>query len=141
MTLPTLSRARALILHNGQILLMKRNKPDTEYYALMGGKVEPGETPEQACVREVMEECGVTVELVKQIHSDQDVFEGVLNTHYIYLCTYISGTPALSGEELERNTADNRYEPMWVPIEKLADLPLQPRMHAPYILSAVETYK
>lgn len=133
-----ITRARALILHNGHILLMKRNKPELEYYALLGGKVEPGETPEQACIREVMEECGVTVELVREIYRDQDIFQGIPNTHHLYHCTYISGTPALGGEELERNTADNQYQPLWVPIEKISSLSLMPPQHTAPILAAIK---
>lgn len=38
----------------------RRNQP--ENIGLVGGKVDPGETPEQAIVREIREETGVTVD-------------------------------------------------------------------------------
>jgi len=136
-----ITRARAIILHEGKILLMHRRKPGIEYYALLGGKLEDGETPEQACVREVMEECGVTVRLVREYYRDQDVFEDIPNTHYLYLCDYVEGVPALGGEELLRNTPENYYAPMWLPIDQVASLTLMPPQHVPAILAAIKEYE
>ena len=135
-----ITRARALIIHQKCVLLMKRIKPDMVYYTLLGGKVEPGETPEQACVREVMEECGVTVKLGREIHRAFDVFNDIPNTHIIYLCHYQNGTPTLGGEEQLRSTAENYYEPLWVPIDQLSDLVIKPEWQAPFILSAIKEH-
>ncbi len=56
-------RACAIVIEEGCILLMHRLKAGAEYYTVIGGKIEPGETPEQACLREVLEETGLTVEI------------------------------------------------------------------------------
>jgi ADP-ribose pyrophosphatase YjhB (NUDIX family) len=46
----------------GRLLLIKRrNEPGAGLWSLPGGRVEPGETDEQAVVREVMEETGLAV--------------------------------------------------------------------------------
>src|SRR5437763_11981549 len=46
----------------GRILLVLRaNDPGRGLWSLPGGRVEPGETPEQAVVREVREETGLEV--------------------------------------------------------------------------------
>ncbi|HSP39485.1 MAG TPA: NUDIX domain-containing protein [Frankiaceae bacterium] len=48
----------------GRILLVQRaNEPGRGLWSLPGGRVEPGETDEQAVVREVAEETGLTVEV------------------------------------------------------------------------------
>ncbi len=47
----------------GQILLVKH--ADTELWVAPGGAVEPGETPADAAVREMWEETGLVVELVR----------------------------------------------------------------------------
>ena len=52
--------ARAILLKDDQILLMDRNKFARKYRALVGGKIEIGETPEQALRREVLEEASIT---------------------------------------------------------------------------------
>lgn len=52
---------------NGKILLVRRSTPPfKDYWALPGGKVDAGETVEQAVVREVKEETGLDVEIMKK---------------------------------------------------------------------------
>ncbi len=51
-----------------QILLIKRSTPPfIGYWALPGGRSEPGEAVEQTVVREVKEETGLNVEVVCKI--------------------------------------------------------------------------
>jgi len=51
-----------------RILLVKRRTvPFKGYWALPGGRVEAGETVEQTVVREVKEETGLDVEIVRKI--------------------------------------------------------------------------
>jgi 8-oxo-dGTP diphosphatase len=51
-----------------QILLVKRNtRPFVGYWALPGGRMDPGETILQTIVREVKEETGLTVEIVSKV--------------------------------------------------------------------------
>jgi 8-oxo-dGTP diphosphatase len=53
---------------NDTILLIKRNtKPFVGYWALPGGRMDPGETVEQTIVREVKEETGLDVAIVRVI--------------------------------------------------------------------------
>ncbi len=51
-----------------RILLIKRRTiPFKGYWALPGGRVEAGETVEQTVVREVKEETGLDVEIIRKI--------------------------------------------------------------------------
>ncbi|MFH0922041.1 MAG: NUDIX hydrolase [Fibrobacterota bacterium] len=52
-------RAAAVVVQEGAILLVRHRKDDQEYFLLPGGGVEPGETPEQALIRELAEETGL----------------------------------------------------------------------------------
>jgi 8-oxo-dGTP diphosphatase len=56
----------ALIILSGKIVLVKRKKPPYKGdYALPGGFVEIGETTEEAVMREVLEETGLSIKIVK----------------------------------------------------------------------------
>jgi 8-oxo-dGTP diphosphatase len=51
-----------------RILLVKRNTvPFKGYWALPGGRMDPGETVEQTIIREVKEETGLDVTMVRRI--------------------------------------------------------------------------
>ena len=58
---PTLA-ASAACFRDGKVLIAKRIKPSL--WSLPGGRIEPGETPEAAAMRELFEETGVTAEAV-----------------------------------------------------------------------------
>ena len=53
---------------DNKILLIKRNTiPFKGYWALPGGRMDPGETVEQTIVREVKEETGLDVTIVRKV--------------------------------------------------------------------------
>lgn len=53
-------------IKDGKVLFLKRNKdPFLGYWALLGGKIEFGEHPEEAALRELKEEAGLDAGSVK----------------------------------------------------------------------------
>ena len=111
--------ARAIIIEHQKVLLMFRRKLDgdkfKEYSVVPGGGQDEGETLEQTVKRELNEELGVEIEIVKFV--GEETFKES-NSHY-FVCKITKGVPALGGEELDRMTAENFYEPRWVEVEKL----------------------
>lgn len=82
--------ALAIIVNNdNQILLLKRN-PNIEMWqpgkwALVGGGVDDGETPEEAVKREIKEETGLIIDTFKEMFKIQ---RDSNNIEYIFLCKY-----------------------------------------------------
>lgn len=79
-----------------QILLIKRSTPPfVGYWALPGGRAEPGEAVEQTVVREVKEETGLDVAIVSKIgdYHEQGVQAGYEYDYYpaCYLVKTVSG--------------------------------------------------
>ncbi|MCC6569407.1 MAG: NUDIX domain-containing protein, partial [Anaerolineales bacterium] len=55
------TRAGVVLIENNKIALIERHRAGLEYFVFPGGGVDEGESPEQAAVREAMEELGVEV--------------------------------------------------------------------------------
>lgn len=84
----------------GRFLLVKRaNPPEAGHWTLPGGRVDPGETLEQAAVREVYEETGVVVRLIREL-GQLDLPDGEDVTYEIhdFLAEYMSGQ-AVAGDD------------------------------------------
>jgi ADP-ribose pyrophosphatase YjhB (NUDIX family) len=64
-------RAQVVMLDGQHVLLARHVCPDRQYWVLPGGAVEPGETAEEAAVREVLEETGLRVELQRLLFVDR----------------------------------------------------------------------
>jgi 8-oxo-dGTP diphosphatase len=61
--------------------------------AMPGGKIEEGETPEAAAIREVMEETGLTVFQVKKIHEGPYDFASGTHVGVFFEAVRWSGVP------------------------------------------------
>ena len=119
--------ARAILLKDDSLLVMRRSKLGRQYYALVGGGVDEGETPEEALHRELDEEASLAVAnprlVILQIGGKK------FGKQYIYLCDYIGGEPKLSPDSEEaiiHAQGQNLYEPMWLPLTDLPNVEFLP---------------
>jgi 8-oxo-dGTP diphosphatase len=89
---------------SGRILLVKRDTvPFKGYWALPGGRMDPGETVEQTIVREVKEETGFDVTIVRVI--GEYVEKGVkddVDYEYYPTCFLVKTI----GEEIKRQESE-----------------------------------
>lgn len=74
MSTPNLFSVVGLLMRDGKILAVSR-KMDHSDLGLPGGKIDPGESPEEAIRREIWEEVGVRVGAVKPIFDHLDRVE------------------------------------------------------------------
>jgi 8-oxo-dGTP diphosphatase len=127
--------ALAIILNNDlQILLLKRSSEEETWqpdkWALVGGKIEEGETPEQACRREIKEETRLNVENFNQkfeIQRNPNSIEIVFTAKY-------DGDPY----GIELNNEHTNYG--WFYPEEIKFLPHVPNL-LDYINIAIKDYE
>lgn len=97
-----------------EVLLIKRR--DVPVWVLPGGGVEKSETPEEATLRELKEETGLTVSIHRRVatYLPSPPFIDYTN---LYECTLLSGHPKPGCE-----VADVGF----FPLDKLSKLPIPP---------------
>jgi A/G-specific adenine glycosylase len=93
--LPRYKVAVAVIYKNGRILIDKR-RPEGLLGGLWefpGGKVRKGESLEAALSRELREELGITVRILRPLATVQHAYSHFSVTLHAFECAYLAGTP------------------------------------------------
>ena len=114
--------ARAVIIHNDEVILLYRKKKNKIYYALPGGHLENNETKEECVIREVKEELSINIKIISFL----GIVEKKKHIDYIYNCEYLSGNLLLGGEEKEQNNPNNYYEIHKIRLQDIDKIPLYP---------------
>lgn len=118
-------RVCAMILFDGKILAMHDER--SPYFYLPGGRVMIGETAEEAVIREVKEELGITAKISRPLWLNQAFFtEDVDHLHYHELCIYflmdIADTELLArGEKFTTREGRHTHTFEWLAFDRLKD--------------------
>ncbi|MCF7852053.1 MAG: NUDIX hydrolase [Simkaniaceae bacterium] len=78
-----------------EILLIKRR--DVPVWALPGGGIDQGESPEIAAIRETLEETGYHVDITRKTAEYSPINRLTRNTH-VFECTIKNGLPTINDE-------------------------------------------
>ena len=108
-----------------KILLIHRWKNGQEYLVIPGGTIELGEGPLETALREMKEEVNLSFS-ADQLHTAFSLNNQRKEEYYFYteLCTV--ETLLMQGEELERSSLQNIYQPEWVSLQELYNHSLRP---------------
>lgn len=122
----TISVVAAVIMKEGKVFATQRGYGEfKDGWEFPGGKVEAGESPEEALRREIREELEVDVnvgDLIDTIEYDYPAFHLSMKC---YACTIAGGSPHLLEHEAARwLSADQLDSVAWLP----ADITLIPKI-------------
>lgn len=97
--MPLAPAALAIVQNeNGEVLLVKRC--DLPVFVLPGGGIDPGESPEEAAIREVLEETGLVVSVTKSC-AHYLPNNRLASETFVFICKVISGSLRISPESKE----------------------------------------
>ncbi len=115
------TRSGIVLIEDDKVALIERFRAGRHYFAFPGGGVDAGETPEQAAIREAMEELGIEVVVKQKV---AEILSNGRKQHY-FLVEQVGGEFGTgAGEEYTDSHPDDPetgvYIPMWMPIEELS---------------------
>ncbi|MDR7433873.1 MAG: 8-oxo-dGTP diphosphatase [Armatimonadota bacterium] len=113
-------RTLCFIRDGDRVLLIRRtHPPNVGMFNAVGGKIEPGENPYQACLREVKEETGLSLQKASLRAIVTVLVLETLDRWILF--TYIAERPP--GQEVVPSLEGSLQ---WVPLEKVPTLPVPP---------------
>ncbi len=115
----------AAILRHGTVLAARRTTPPEAAgrWEFPGGKVEPGESPEAALVREIQEELGCVVEVTGWLAGAEPI--GDRHVLVVATCAITSGEPAPVEHDVTRWLSPEQLDGVdWLE----PDLPFLPKL-------------
>ena len=87
---------------NNHVLLLHRNTPVCKQWEVPGGKIEPGETPEAAAIRELKEETGLDVEISFSIWAREFEEAGERFVYHLFLAQITRGKPKIADKRFDK---------------------------------------
>ncbi len=114
----TRPRAATAILRDDHILMIRHIFEGRDFWTLPGGGLEPGETYEQAAIRETLEEAGLAVQIVRFLY-ERPYRAG---QEQVFLAEIIGEQIPIPGIDPEI-PLDNQWicEVRWHPLESMKD--------------------
>ena len=135
---PVRNSIKAVIIREGQILLKVNDDGEKRFYLLPGGGQEPGETMEQALIRECLEEISSGVEIGEMLwvreflgsRYEWDAFRGLHQVEFMFACRLAEGARPHVGTV--KDTWQTGVE--WVSLDKLNDIVFYPEALKPLLM-------
>lgn len=112
--------AAAVIVRDGRIFATQRGYGEyKDWWEFPGGKIEPGETPQQALAREIREELAADITVGSLVRTVKWDYPGFRLTMHCYWCTLDSAEPRLLEHEAARwLSRDDLASVRWLPADR-----------------------
>ena len=111
----------AVIMREGRVLAAKRGESKYAYvahkYEFAGGKIEPGESRENALVREIKEELCADIRILRPFRTLEHEYPDFTITLYTFLCEFISEFRNTEHESLEWLPLCSLDAAQWAPAD------------------------
>jgi 8-oxo-dGTP diphosphatase len=110
----------AIIKHEDKIFATQRGYGEFKgFWEFPGGKIEAGESPQQALIREIKEELDVNIEVGELIDTVEYDYPQFHLTMHCFICTILSGDLVLKEHEASKwLTKDILDSVNWLPADK-----------------------
>ena len=110
-----------LIINEDKVLVIHWNEPRSSYDFPKGG-IETGESPEDACVREVYEETGYQTRIIALIGSTHYEYDWIDGTYIKKDVDYYLLAPLDMNATTPNREAHETFENVWLSFEEAATL-------------------
>lgn len=112
------NRSVVFLIRNKKILVEKLCCDGRTFYSIPGGGIEAGETPEQAAIRELKEECGLDGTIVKKL---AEIYNNG-RTEYSFEVSVSDNQNAVKGYDPEE-PMDNQpiKEVLWISLSDISE--------------------
>ena len=110
----------AIIRKDDRIFATQRGYGDfKDWWEFPGGKMEAGETPEEALVREIREELSTEISIDKFLHTVEYDYPSFHLTLHCYMCSLLSEALHLNEHESARwLDASSLHTVRWLPADE-----------------------
>lgn len=116
----TIEVTAAIIIQDGKVFATQRGYGDLKgWWEFPGGKMEPGETPQEALTREILEELDAEIEIGELLDTVEWDYPAFHLKMHCFLCTLVSESIHLNEHEdaawLSAETLDSVK---WLPADE-----------------------
>lgn len=116
----TIRVVAAIIFNQGKVFATQRGYGEfKDGWEFPGGKIEPGETPEEAIKREIKEELDTEIEIVKFLDTVEYDYPKFHLSMDCFICKVVSGDLVLKEHEAAKwLTKENLDSVDWLPADQ-----------------------
>lgn len=123
-------RAAGIIIHNNKILAHRNVNSD--HYALLGGRVQIGESSSETVVREILEELGKLVEITGYIGTIENFFEMKGNKYheimFVHEIEFVDEEDKKIESTIKNIEGKDYLQYEWLSLDEIDKYPLRPEM-------------